>query len=123
VLAAQGPRLRAMYRARRDAMETALRAALGDLARWSTPRGGFFIWAALPAELDAEALLERATRKGVIYVVGSAFYVDGSGRNLLRLSFSQPPIERTAEGIERLAAAVREELQALQRGLATSDVS
>jgi 2-aminoadipate transaminase len=123
VLAAQGPRLRAMYRARRDAMETALRASLGDLARWSTPRGGFFIWAALPAELDAEALLERATRKGVIYVVGSAFYVDGSGRNLLRLSFSQPPIERTAEGIGRLAAAVREELQALQRGLATSDVS
>ena len=123
VLAAQGPRLRAMYRARRDAMETALRTSLGDLARWSTPRGGFFIWAALPPELDAEALLERATRKGVIYVVGSAFYVDGSGRNLLRLSFSQPPIERTAEGIERLAAAVREELQALPRGLATSDVS
>ena len=123
VLAAQGPRLRTMYRARRDTMEAALRASLGDLARWSTPRGGFFIWAALPAEIDAEALLERATRKGVIYVVGSAFYVDGSGRNLLRLSFSQPPIERTAEGIERLAAAVREELQALQRGLATSDVS
>jgi 2-aminoadipate transaminase len=123
VLAAQGPRLRTMYRARRDAMETALRASLGDLAQWSTPRGGFFIWTALPAEIDAEALLERATRRGVIYVVGSAFFVDGSGSNLLRLSFSQPPIERMADGIERLAAAVREELHALQRGLATSDVS
>ena len=122
VLAAQGPRLRAMYRARRDAMEAALRASLGDLARWSTPRGGFFIWAALPVGIDAEALLERATRQGVIYVVGPAFYVDGSGSNLLRLSFSQPPIERMAEGIERLAVAVREELRAPQPGLATSDV-
>jgi 2-aminoadipate transaminase len=122
VLAAQGPRLRAIYRTRRDAMDAALRASLEDVAQWATPRGGFFIWTALPPEMDAEALLERATRRGVIFVVGSAFYVDGTGRNLLRLSFSQPPVERMADGIDRLAAAVREELQALQRGLATSHV-
>jgi hypothetical protein len=83
---------------------------------WPEPRGGFFIWATLPPTVDAEQLLARATRHRVIFVVGGAFFLDGSGRNLLRLSFSQPPPERIDEGVRRLAEAVREEIgEQLQR--------
>lgn len=114
VLAAQGPRLRAHYRQKRDVMERALRKRLDGVLRWQEPRGGFFIWAALPPEIDAERMLERATANRVIYVVGNAFFVDGGGRNLLRLSFSQPTPERIEEGVRRLADTVNEELQALQ---------
>jgi 2-aminoadipate transaminase len=50
-------------------------------------------------------LLERALQHGVIFVVGSAFHVDGSGHNTIRLSFSAPSPERIVEGSKRLAEA------------------
>ena len=48
-----------------------------------------------------------------VCVAGEAFFVDGSGRNLVRLSFSAPSPERILEGVRRFAAAVAEELDAL----------
>jgi 2-aminoadipate transaminase len=109
VLARQIPRLRAHYSEKRDVLVQALRCNLGNEISWQDPRGGFFLWAALPEELDSERLLHRAVQHGVIYVAGAAFFVNGSGRNMLRLSFSAPTPDRIREGARRLAAAVREE--------------
>jgi len=110
VLAAQGPRLRAVYQHKRTVMERALRQHLGDVVTWPEPRGGFFVWVTAPPAVDAEALLERAMQHGVIFVVGNAFHVDGSGANTLRLSFSAPTPDRIEEGVQRLSLALREEL-------------
>ena len=110
VLAAQGPRLRAVYQHKRTVMERALRQHLGDVVTWPEPRGGFFVWVTAPPTVDAEALLERAMRHRVIFVVGNAFHVDGSGANTLRLSFSAPTPDRIEEGVQRLSLALREEL-------------
>ena len=65
----------------------------------------------MPAGIDAERLVPRAIDHGVIYVAGEAFFVNGSGQNLVRLSFSSPAPERIREGVRRLASAVREELR------------
>jgi len=54
------------------------------------------------------ALLERTLAHGLVFVVGSAFYVDGGGHDKIRLSFSAPSIERIGEGVTRLAAALDE---------------
>jgi 2-aminoadipate transaminase len=45
---------------------------------------------------------------GVVFVIGSAFFVDGSGHDTIRLSFSAPSIERIEEGVRRLSDAVTE---------------
>ncbi|MEK6629618.1 MAG: PLP-dependent aminotransferase family protein [Acidobacteriota bacterium] len=103
------PQLRAHYRDKKNAMERVTRSELGDLATWREPRGGFFLWVALPVHLNAETLLARAVREKVVYVAGTAFFVDGSGQNLIRLSFSAPTPERIEEGIRRLARVVRAE--------------
>ena len=113
VLAAQLPRLREHYQRKRDVMSHAITRALGERLAWPAPRGGFFLWATLPPPLDAERLLECATRHGVIFVTGSAFFVDGGAASHLRLSFSAPPPERIEEGVSRLAAAVLELLEAV----------
>ncbi len=55
---------------------------------WAAPKGGFFIWATLPAGREDTALLARAFERGVAFVIGSAFYVDGTGHDTIRLSFS-----------------------------------
>jgi DNA-binding transcriptional MocR family regulator len=44
----------------------------------------------------------------LIFVVGSAFYVDGTGHDKIRLSFSAPSEERIREGVRRLASAMAE---------------
>jgi 2-aminoadipate transaminase len=110
VIAAQAPRLRQHYEEKRDVMAEALARELEGRATWVTPRGGFFLWTRLPDGLDAEALLPRALEKGILYVAGRAFHVDGGGHDRLRLSFSAPRLDRIREGVGRLAAAVREAL-------------
>jgi DNA-binding transcriptional MocR family regulator len=58
-------------------------------------------------------MIPRAVENGVIYVAGEAFYVNGTGQNTIRLSFSAPRPDRIRQGVERLAATVRQELEAL----------
>jgi 2-aminoadipate transaminase len=106
VLDGQLPRLRAHYEHKCDVMSAALRRRLADEVRWVRPRGGFFLWLELREPLMSETLLSAARAHGVIFVMGSAFFVDGEGQRHLRLSFSAPAPERIELGIERLAAAV-----------------
>lgn len=106
VLDRLAPELRRLYRSKRDAMEQALRDELGGKLRWPAPKGGFFLWATLPDGLDDETLLARALEEHVVFVVGHAFYVDGTGQNRIRLSFSAPAVNRIREGARRLAAAM-----------------
>jgi 2-aminoadipate transaminase len=115
VLATHVPRLRARYQLKRDVMAGALRARLGGHLTWTDPRGGFFLWVRLAAPLQSEGLLEVARQHGVIFVVGSAFFVDGSGADAVRLSFSAPAPEQIEEGVGRLAGAVEEALAACAR--------
>jgi len=105
------PMLRRHYQDKRDVLIEALKRELGDDIRGPDPRGGFFLWATLPPAIDADRMLERAVAHGVVYVAGSAFFVNNGGRNLIRLSFSAPSHDRLREGAVRLAAAIREELE------------
>ena len=100
------PGLRDLYRRKRAVMEQALRAELGDRLTWRVPKGGFFLWATLAAGYDDLTLLERALEQRLVFVIGSAFYVDGTGHDRIRLSFSAPSVERIQEGVRRLAAVM-----------------
>jgi 2-aminoadipate transaminase len=104
------PQLRSLYRRKRDAMQAALVAETGDVLRWPQPKGGFFLWATLPDGCDDRALLAHALAQGLVFVTGSAFFVDGSGHDRIRLSFATPTVARIEEGAKRLAAALRESL-------------
>ena len=100
------PRLRARYQEKRTVMETAIREALGDRLTWPDPKGGFFLWATLPGGYSDVDLLDQCLAHGLIFVIGSAFFVDGSGHDKIRLSFSAPDTKRIREGVRRLAAAM-----------------
>jgi 2-aminoadipate transaminase len=100
------PSLRAHYQAKRSVMEQALQASLAGRVKWTSPRGGFFLWIELPAGVDDRELFERALKAKVSFVIGSAFFVDGGGHQFARLSFSGISHEQITEGITRLAAAI-----------------
>lgn len=113
VLERQLPLLRRHYQHKRDVMEKALRREFGTSVSWPEPKGGFFLWLTLPAEIDADRMIPRAVQHGVIYVAGEAFFVNGTGANTMRLSFSAPTPEKIDEGVARLHAALREELESV----------
>jgi 2-aminoadipate transaminase len=115
VLARQLPKLRRYYQEKRDVMVDALGREFGPTVTWPAPRGGFFLWATLPAPIDSETMIARAVENGVIYVAGEAFFVSSAGQNIIRLSFSAPSHEKIREGVSRLAKTVREELAAIEQ--------
>lgn len=104
---AQLPRLRAAYRARRDAMLAAVEAHMSGLARWTRPQGGMFVWLELPEGVDGGELLKRSVEEAkVAFVPGAAFFPDRGRRNTARLSFSLARPDVIAAAIPRFAAAV-----------------
>ena len=110
IIAARLPALRSRYQEKRRVMEQALRRELGDLASWPQPKGGFFLWVSFDDRINADELLPRAIAHRVVYVAGSAFFVDGRSSSEARFSFSAPSHARIEEGVRRIAAAVREHL-------------
>ncbi|MBC7717590.1 MAG: PLP-dependent aminotransferase family protein [Pseudorhodobacter sp.] len=102
------PQIRALYKARRDAMQSALLRHMPPGCHWQLPSGGMFFWIELPEGVDATALLPQAVALGMAYVPGFAFFATQPRLNTLRLSFvtvSQALIE---QGVEMLARALRE---------------
>jgi len=105
------PTIRTLYKAQRDAMLAALeREMRGIDVRWNTPEGGMFLWARLPAGMDAIALLPKAVERGVAFVPGAPFYADTPDPRTLRLSFVTATPQQIATGIAALAATIRENL-------------
>jgi 2-aminoadipate transaminase len=92
-------------RERRDALVEALRRHIGDDARFVVPGGGYFLWVELPEGIETERLLAAAGERGVTFVKGSDFVLEGGG-NALRLAFSAVTPEQIDEGIKRLADAL-----------------
>ena len=101
------PTLRAAYRQKRDVIERAIRTHIGDRLSWQSPKGGFFVWATLPEGSTDLEVLRLALDQGVVFVIGSAFFVDGSGHETIRLSFSAPTLDRIEEGVKRLATVLQ----------------
>jgi 2-aminoadipate transaminase len=98
-------RLRRAYRPRRDGMLSALRLTLGDVAQWTTPDGGMFVWVTFGLPCDTGALLRAGLDAGVTFVPGENFFADRPQRNTLRLAFTCEPPSRIHEGIRRLGSA------------------
>jgi 2-aminoadipate transaminase len=92
-------------RERRNAVAAALGRYVGGDARFVAPEGGYFLWVELPESVDTGLLLAAAEERGVTFVKGADFMLEG-GHNALRLAFSAVTPEQAEEGVKRLAEAL-----------------
>ena len=106
------PKVRALYKAQRDAMRAALDKHLPAGCRFVVPAGGMFFWVELPSTLDAVALLPEAVQAGMAYVPGASFYCEAPRLNTLRLSFVTVPAPRIEQGVAALGRVLRSALEA-----------
>jgi len=79
-------RLRIALMARMSAATQAIEAAFPAGTRLTRPRGGYFLWLALPAGLDAMALHQSALRHGIGIAPGHIFSPDHRFSDCLRIN-------------------------------------
>ncbi|MEQ7922375.1 PLP-dependent aminotransferase family protein [Xanthomonas sp. WHRI 1810A] len=105
--------LRRFYRQRRDLFQTALQRHFSDLADWNEPQGGLFFWLTLKQPLDTRTLLDTALAQNVAFMPGEPFFSDPDANpGYIRLNFSHIDPARLDQGLERLAAVLRQALAA-----------
>ncbi len=110
IIEQQLPKLREVYRARRDAMLESLARSMPQSVSWTRPEGGMFLMLTVPAQLDTAELLPEALNEGVAFVPGVEFYPDGSVHHTMRLNFTRHNEAEIREGIRRLARVIRRSL-------------
>src|SRR5215210_5037356 len=92
-------------RERRDVLCATLERELPE-ASFTPPEGGYFLWVDLPEDADVAQLVAAAKERGVVFVPGTDFLLEG-GQSSLRLAYSGVTVEQIEEGVGRLAEAYR----------------
>ncbi|MGH9302828.1 MAG: PLP-dependent aminotransferase family protein [Acidimicrobiales bacterium] len=100
--------VRGIYAGRAAAMLGALDRHMPDGVSWTRPSGGFFVWLTAREGTDTALVATEALRRGVAYVPGRPFYVDGRGARQMRLAYSGVTEPRIEEGISRLAPLLQQ---------------
>ncbi|MDR1346913.1 MAG: PLP-dependent aminotransferase family protein [Prevotellaceae bacterium] len=101
------PKIIENYRRKRDGMIAAFEKYMPEGVKWTRPEGGLFLFITLPEYMDAKDLFDIAIKENVAFVLGNAFFCDGSGKNTMRINFSYMSEEMNTEGVKRLASAIR----------------
>jgi DNA-binding transcriptional MocR family regulator len=90
---------------RAETLARALRRELPE-AEFVPPQGGYFMWVTLPEGTDVAELQPAAAERGVAFVKGTDFLLEG-GENTLRLAYAGVTPEQIETGVARLADAYR----------------
>jgi len=106
-LAPQIERLKQLYAPRLDACLAGLDRHMPD-AQATRPDGGFFISLTLPEGVTTAAVREAAKAHELNLADGQAFFPEGGGERFLRLPFCALTPGEIDDGIQRLAASVKD---------------
>ena len=99
-------RMKNAYRRRRQAMAEAI-AAEGLEVAGQGGFGGSSFWMRAPDGFDTEALALRLRGDGVLIEPGRAFFAGDGPGNHYRLAYSSIALPKIAEGVARIARALR----------------
>lgn len=103
--------LRRVYGQRHDDVADLLSAEFSDAVQFTPPGGGYFYWLTMTDGINTDTLLTTAREVGVSYRPGTAFSASGGFTEALRISISLYETDELSEGIRRLAAAIRADVQ------------
>jgi DNA-binding transcriptional MocR family regulator len=109
-------RIRAMLRARHEAMDRALADSMPEGTTWTRPEGGYQLWVELPYEVDTRDLLADASRAGVLFSPGALFMPDARPSRAMRLTVACADESEIQRGIAALGRVVRAR-QAIRSGV------
>ncbi|WP_332461354.1 aminotransferase-like domain-containing protein [Paenibacillus tianjinensis] len=100
--------LRGKLRERREFMRQLLQAHFTELATWSIPAGGFYIWLSLHKPVPLRRLFTAALQAGLLLNTGD-LYDRGDSRHL-RLSYAYASPEELSRGLPALAGIIKQNI-------------
>ena len=95
------------YRERCEALVAAVERHLKPATTFIPPLGGGHLWLTFREALDERDLYDEAVRQGVTFLPGGAMMAERPRATHIRLSFGYLDPAELAEGVRRLAVAVR----------------
>ena len=95
------------YAAHRDVMMQSVAKHLPE-ARFTPPRGGYYLWLELPSGTDTDRLATLAEARGVFVLPASQFFATPGPKNFIRLAYSYASPSEIEEGVRRLGQACRD---------------
>ncbi|WP_126428858.1 PLP-dependent aminotransferase family protein [Brevibacillus marinus] len=99
-------RIRSGLRRRREILLEALRRDFSDLAEWTVPTGGFYIWLRLHSQVRMRELFDQARAAGLLLHPGNLY--DRAATSCLRLSYAYAKETELSEALRLLSRLVRQ---------------
>jgi GntR family transcriptional regulator, regulator for abcA and norABC len=99
-------KVRTELKVRRDVMINSLQKHFFDIATWSVPKGGFYLWLRLLPPISSRKLFEKALEHGILLNPGNVY--DHHATQYLRLSYSYASLDELENGIFRLSEVIRQ---------------
>ncbi|WP_411349135.1 PLP-dependent aminotransferase family protein [Paenibacillus sp. WLX2291] len=96
--------LRAELRVRRTRLLSLLERYFGDLAQWSVPSGGFYIWLELPTHISVHRLFHLLLKEGIL--INPGYIYDRQSAHHIRLSYAYATMEQLDYSLNRLRRLV-----------------
>ena len=103
-------RIIAAYRSQCEVMTGAISRYFPAEAVATKPEGGMFVWVTMPEYFSTVKFFDVAIKQKVAFVPGVPFYVNGGGKNTMRLNYSNGDASSIEEGIKRLGVMMHEML-------------
>lgn len=105
-------RVSQFYKQKRDVFEAAMRRHLSDVAEWTSPEAGMFMWFKLltgenGGEGNSDQVIRtKALERGVLALPGTVFFPNRRTSAYVRASFSQLGEQEVDEALRRLRTAI-----------------
>ncbi len=90
---------------RRDLTIQILEKYFSEIATWSVPKGGFYIWLRLQSGVSIRKLFDVALREGILLNPGNVY--DKNDFEHLRISYSYASIEQLEKGLIYLSQFIK----------------
>ncbi|WP_018248421.1 aminotransferase-like domain-containing protein [Orenia marismortui] len=100
-------RIKEVYGRQRGKMLNSIKKYFPSEISFTEPEGGMFLWVSLPDKISSLELFDMAIKEKVAFVPGSPFYVNGGGKNSLRLNYSNVDEAKIEVGIKALAKVIK----------------
>lgn len=92
-------------RIRRQVALNALDKYFSDIATWSKPKGGFYIWLTLNKRISMNKLFEKSCKEGLLINIGNIY--DFSNNLNIRISYSYASLVDLERGLKKLSELIR----------------
>ena len=103
-------RIKGVFRDNIERMRHTIGGSFPEGTRVSRPSGGFVLWVALPKQIDAQALFDRALERDICFAPGEAFSATRQYAHCMRISCGAPWSARIEGAVQALGSLAREAL-------------